>query len=136
MLSKIGEYTNRNVPIHVHLRTKLRAKLHQKLYLIRQKLTSKINMTVSHTISVLCLAYTTVSTTTNCHIQLGPESIKTLTETFVHYLLPKTQKIMFFRLIIHHNNRNKSINFIFMWSQANKKLKNYRCSQEFRRRRG
>ena len=59
-----------------HLRTKLRAKLYQKLYLIRHKLTSKINMTVSHTNSVLRLAYTTVSTTTNCHIQLGPESVK------------------------------------------------------------
>ena len=40
-------------------------------------------MTVSHTNSVLRLAYTTVSTASNCHIQLGPESVKTLTETLL-----------------------------------------------------
>ena len=28
---------------------------------------------------------------------------------------------MFFKLKIYHNNRNKSMNFIFIWNQANKK---------------
>ena len=44
-----------------------------------------------------------------------------LTETFVYYFLQKTREIVFFRLRIYHNNRNKSINFIVMWNQANKK---------------
>ena len=35
-------------------------------------------MTVSHTNSALRY---------NCHIQLGPESVRTLTETYVYYLL-------------------------------------------------
>ena len=38
-------------------------------------------------------------------------------------ILGRSWKIMFFSLIIHHNNRNKSINFIFMWNQADKKFK-------------
>ena len=41
-------------------------------------------MTVFHTNSILRLAYNTVSTTMNrpyTHGQLGPESVKTLTET-------------------------------------------------------
>ena len=33
---------------------------------------------------------------------------------------PKPGKSCIFRLVIHHN-RNKSINFIFMWTRANKK---------------
>ena len=99
----------------------------KKLCLIQHKLTSKINMTVSHTNSVLHLAYTSVSTTTKCHIQLGP---------VVYYLPPKTWKLVFFRLIMHHNNRNKSINFIFMWNQANKNILKIRCSREFRYKRG
>ena len=44
-------------------------------------------MTVSHTNSALRLAYSIANTTTNCHIQLGPESVRTLTETYVYYLL-------------------------------------------------
>ena len=28
---------------------------------------------------------------------------------------------MFFKLRIYHNNRNKSINFVVMWNQANNK---------------
>ena len=51
----------------------------------------------------------------------GPRAVKTLTETYVYYLLPKPQKIVYFRLIVHHNKRNKSVNFIFIWNQANKK---------------
>ena len=44
-----------------------------------------------------------------------------LTETYVYYFLQKTRKIVFFRLRIYHNNRNKSINFVVMWNQANNK---------------
>ena len=51
--------------------------------------------------------------------------LKTLTETYVYYfILPKTRKIVFFRLIIHPNSRNKSINFISRWNQVNKFKKN------------
>ena len=47
--------------------------------------------------------------------QLGPESVKTLTETCVYYSVPRTPgKSCFFKLTIHHN-------FIFMWNIANKK---------------
>ena len=114
----------------------LRTKLYQKLYLIRHKLTAKMNMTVFHTNSVVRLAYATLSTTANCYIQLGPESVKTLIETYVYYLLPKTWKIVFFRLIIHLNNKNKSINFISMLNQANTNFKKHRCGWEFRCGRG
>ena len=48
------------------------------------------------------------------------------TEIYVCYLLPKPRKIVFFRLVIHHNNRNKSINLIFVWNQANKQKKSMR----------
>ena len=48
-------------------------------------------------------------------------NLKTLTETYVYYfILPKTRKIVFLRLIIHPNSRNKSISFISMWNQVNK----------------
>ena len=36
--------------------------------------------------------------------------LKPLTETYVYYLLQKTWITVSLRLIIHHNNRNKSIN--------------------------
>ena len=42
-----------------------------------------------------------------------------LTETCVYYSVPQTPgKSCFFKLTIHHNNRNKSINFIFIWNLA------------------
>ena len=58
-------------------------------------------------------------------IQLGPKSAKTiLTETRVYYSVPQIPgKSCFLKLKIHHNNRNKSINFIFIWNLANKKFK-------------
>ena len=61
-------------------------------------------------------------------------TVKTLTETYVYYLLQKTRKIVFYRLRIHHNNRNKSINFILMWNQANKKKKKISMRPEIQTR--
>ena len=34
---------------------------------------------------------------------------------------PNTRQIVFLKLTIHHNNKNKSINFIFKWNLANQK---------------
>ena len=63
------------------------------------------------------LSYT-VTVTTNCHTT-GPRVSKHVFTTY-----PNTWKIMFFRLIIHNNNRNKSINFIFIWNHKIKQRKN------------
>ena len=59
----------------------------------------------------------TVTTTTNCYTT-GPRVGKDSN--------PNTRQIVFFlKLTIHHNNRNKSINFVFMWNLANKKIKKF-----------
>ena len=74
-----------------------------------------------YTNSVQRLAYTKQ---TNSHTT-GPRVSKNADrKTCVYYLVtyPQTpDKSCFFKLIVHHNNKNKSINFIFIWKQVNKK---------------
>ena len=56
-----------------------------------------------------------------CHTTGPIVSKNAKPETCVYYSPPSTRQILFLKLTIHHNNRDQSINFIFLWNLANRK---------------